>query len=111
MINHLSKADTNFAPRLFAQTLGTTMRITSGLVALTLGLGLPAMAIADDEIASFSARWPQAPMRKPTISELVRLVAGAIKQDVKSARDVEPMARQQRSPPCIGEICQLLNSR
>jgi len=87
------------------------MRISSGLVALTLGLGLPAMAIADGEIASFSARWPEAPMRKPTLSELVRLVAGAIKQDVKSARDAEPMARQQRSSPCIGEICQLLNSR
>ena len=39
-------------------------RITAGLVALLAGFGLPATAIAGDEIASFAARWPDAPMRK-----------------------------------------------
>ena len=87
------------------------MRITAGLVALLAGFGLPAMAIADDEIANFEARWPEAPMRKPTLPELVHLVAGALKQDIQTALEKEPSARLQGSRLCTDEICHVLNSR
>ena len=40
------------------------MRITMGLVAILVGLGVPAMALAADEVANFEARWPEAPMRE-----------------------------------------------
>ena len=86
------------------------MRITAGLIALTVGLGLPGIASADEEIASFNTRWPEAAMRKPTLSELVHLVSGAVKRDIKPVIEAEN-ARGQTSTPCIGEICQLLNSR
>ena len=85
------------------------MRITAGLVALLAGCGLAATAIAGDEIANFAARWPDAPMRKPTLPELVHLVAGALKQDIKPALEAERLARQQKLRPCTGEICELLN--
>ena len=65
------------------------MRITMGLVAILVGLGVPAMAIAADEVANFEARWPEAPMREPTLSELIHLVAGALKQNIRPALETE----------------------
>ena len=87
------------------------MRITAGLVALLAGFGQPATAIAGDEIASFAARWPDVPMRKPTLSELVRLVAHNLKQEIKPTVEAERLSRQKKLRPCTGEICKLLNSR
>ena len=109
-VNHFSEIGTNRFRPIIRSTTGATMRITAGLVALLAGFGLPAMAIADDEIANFEARWPEAPMRKPTLTELVHLVAGALKQDIQTALEKERFARQQTSRSCTGEICQLLSS-
>ena len=75
------------------------MRITAGLVALLAGFGLPAMAIADDEIANFEARWPEAPMRKPTLTELVYLVAGALKQDILRIPTIATTYSDPSRPP------------
>lgn len=86
------------------------MRITMGLVAILVGLGVPAMAIAADEVANIEARWPEAPMREPTLSELIHLVASALKQNIRPALETESSARQQKLRPCTGEICKLLNS-
>jgi len=87
------------------------MRVAIGLLVLLGGIGLPAVAIADDEIASFSARWPESPMRKPTLTELVHFVAEAVKQNIQTAVEAKRSARRQETRPCADEICRLLNSR
>jgi hypothetical protein len=52
-------------------------------------------------IASFNARWPEAPMRKPTLPELVHLVTSAIRQDIQTAskRSVRPGRKHRRRVP------------
>jgi hypothetical protein len=86
------------------------MRVYAALAALLIGLGVPVTAMAGDKITSFEERWPEAPMRKPTLPELVHLVSGAIKRDIKPVIDAK-RARRRISRACGDEICQLLDSR
>lgn len=92
-----------------AKQSGATMRICVALAAVVVGFGVPTGAAADDEIASFNARWPEAAMRKPTLPELVHLASGAIKREIRPMIEAE-RERRQKASPCRSEICQLVNS-
>lgn len=85
------------------------MQVYAALAAVVVGFGVPTGAAAEDKLASFEERWPEAAMRKPTLSELVHLVSGAIKRDIKPMIEAE-RERRQKASRCSGEICQLVNS-
>lgn len=87
------------------------MRITAALLTLLASLSLPMAAIADDQSASFDARWPDTGMRKPSMTEMVQLVAAALKDDLKPAVKAELSARQKIPLRCAGAFCDFLNTR
>jgi hypothetical protein len=88
-----------------------TLKITALLATLLIGMVLPGLAIADEQAASFKTRWPETPMRKPTMTELIRLVASAAKDDIKLVIESGSAGNQQGALRCPPELCRLLNRR
>ena len=71
---------------------------------------LSAVAIAENETANFEARWPEVPMREPTITERIRLVASVAKGDIKLVIESGLSGTQQKSWRCTTGFCELMNS-
>ena len=86
------------------------MRITAALLALLISLVLPAVAIAENETADFVSRWPEVPMREPTLTERIRLIANVAKDDIKLIIESGLPGTQQKSWRCTAVFCQLMNS-
>jgi hypothetical protein len=87
------------------------MKITGLFVAFLIGIVLPGLAIADEQAASFETRWPEQSMRKPTMTELIRLVASAAKGDITLVIKSGLAGNQQEALRCPPELCRLLNGR
>lgn len=87
------------------------MKITTLLAMLLLGTVLPGLANADEQAASFEARWPETSMRKPDMVELIRLVASAAKDDIKLVIDSGLQGNQQEALRCPPELCALVTGR
>jgi hypothetical protein len=88
------------------------MRAIAAILVLIIWFGLPASGIADETIATFQDRWPEASMRQGTSVETARLVANAPKDSLKPAIDAELLARIGRPPSrCDTMFCGLLSSR
>lgn len=86
------------------------MKTTVALLALLVGVGLPASAVADEYVTTFEARWPATPMREPTLAEMVRLVASVAREDIKQAAEVGITGSQRSSWRCTAEFCRLLKT-
>jgi hypothetical protein len=87
------------------------MKITGLFVALLIGMMLPGSAIADERAASFEMRWPEKSMRKPTMTELIRLVASAAKDDINLVIESGLAGDQREALRCPRELCRLPNGR
>jgi hypothetical protein len=93
-----------------AQGWEASMKTTLAFLALLLSAGLPATADANEPAASFEARWPDAPMREPTLTEMVRLVASVAREDIRQAAQTAIAGSPRNSWRCTAEFCRLLKT-
>jgi hypothetical protein len=89
----------------------TLWTVTAAIVLALVSLGSATLVLADDEPATFESRWPETAMRPATHVEAARLIAGAIKDDVKPIIKAEMLARTEHPARCGAAFCDLLSSR
>ena len=85
------------------------MKITALLLTLLIGVVLPGLAFSDEQVANFDARWPETSMRQPNMTELIRLVASAAKEDIKLVIESGLSSGRRETLRCPPELCRLLN--